>query len=224
MVDQLIINKSTELLYPGMEAFDNYPGLRPVFQLAQICESEAVHSQHVTFLALRVFDQLQELHHLGIQERSWLCAAGLLHDIGWIEGWHSHHKTSLRIILETPMLPFRSKERLIVGSIARYHRKGLPKRSHDNFAALGKKEQSIVLKLAAFLRLANSLDVEHRSLVKDLNCVVTDGQITIYCVAEQPAEDELLVASERADLLSKVFHRKIYLQTAQPDTRSPVIG
>ena len=212
MEDQQAHNEFPDLLYPGMEAFDGDPGLRPVFQLAQICESETGHSKHVTFLALRLFDQLQELHHLGDQERSWLCAAGLLHDIGWVEGWRGHHKTSLRIILETPMLPFSSKERLIVGSIARYHRKGLPKRSHDNLAALGKKEQSSVLMLAAFLRLANNLDLDHRSLVKNLNCMLSGAQITIFCEVEQPAEDELMAASEKADLLAKVFHKKINLQ------------
>ena len=172
--------------------------------------------KHVTFLALHLFDQLRELHHLGEKERSWLSAASLLHDIGWVEGWRGHHKTSLRIILETPMLPFSSKERLIVGSIARYHRKGLPRRSHDNLAALGKADQSIVLKLAAFLRLANSLDLDHRSLVRNVNCKVSEDQITVYCEVDQPAEDELMAAVERADLLAKVFHKKISLQMQPP--------
>ena len=123
------------------------PRLHPVMQLAQICEFEAGHSRHVTFLALRLFDELQPLHQLGPEERFWLQAGSLLHDIGWVEGWRSHHKTSMRIILSTPMLPFSNKERLIIGSIVRYHRKGLPKAKHDNYAALPPASQRVTSQL-----------------------------------------------------------------------------
>jgi alpha-galactosidase len=47
----------------------------------------------------RLFDELQPLHLLGAQERFWLNAGALLHDIGWIEGQKGHHKTALRTIL-----------------------------------------------------------------------------------------------------------------------------
>jgi len=201
-----------QTLNPPFIDFGEEPRLRPVIQLAQICEFEVGHSQHVTFLALRLFDQLQELHHLGTKERFWLKAGGLLHDIGWVEGWHSHHKTSMRIILETPMLPFSSKERLIVGSIARYHRKGLPKPRHDNFAALASGEKVIVSQLAAFLRLADGLDFNHRGLVIDLTCQLSEDRITILCDIEHPAEDEMAAATEKMDLLKKVFKKKIDIQ------------
>jgi len=198
--------------YSSLSDFEDEPRLRPVIQLAQICEFEVNHSQHVTFLALRLFDQLQELHHMGAKERFWLTAGGLLHDIGWVEGWRSHHKRSMRIILETPMLPFTSKERLIVGSIARYHRKGLPKPKHDNFAALGTGEKVVVSQLAAFLRLADGLDRNHCNLVKDLTSQVSDDRITILCDIENPAEDEIAAGLGKKDLLQKVFKKKIDIQ------------
>ena len=89
--------------------------LTAVIQLAQTCDYDSSHTSQVTRLALRLFDQLQPLHNLGTQERDRLHYAGLLHDIGWIEGWREHHKVALRIILDTPMLPFSNKERLIIG-------------------------------------------------------------------------------------------------------------
>ncbi len=59
----------------------------------------------MTDLALAIFDQLQ-IFGLGPQERLWLQYGALLHDIGWIEGRQGHHKTSLRLILAEPSLPF----------------------------------------------------------------------------------------------------------------------
>ncbi len=192
------------------------PRLHPVLQLAQICEFEAGHSRHVTCLALRLFDELQPLHHLGSEERFWLQAASLLHDIGWVEGWRSHHKTSLRIILSTPMLPFTNKERLIVGSIARYHRKGLPKEKHDNYAALPPATQKVTSQLAAFLRLADGLDRSHCGLVNDLSCRISDDRITIACKVQPPAEDELAAAIAKSDLLRKVYKKKVDITWSLP--------
>jgi exopolyphosphatase/pppGpp-phosphohydrolase len=192
------------------------PRLHPVMQLAQICDFESGHGRHVTFLALRLFDQLQPLHQLGAEERFWLQAASLLHDIGWVEGWRSHHKTTLRIILSTPMLPFSSKERLIIGSIARYHRKGLPKATHDNYAALPPATQKVTSILASFLRLADGLDQNHRGLVSDLTCRIADDKITVLCTVTEPADDELAAAAEKSDLLHKVYKKKIAIVRSQP--------
>ncbi|TLN24103.1 HD domain-containing protein, partial [bacterium] len=72
-------------------------------RLAQMMEYEADHTHQVTRLALRLFDETVELHKLGELERFWLQCAGLLHDIGWVEGWKGHHKTSLRIIQTTQL-------------------------------------------------------------------------------------------------------------------------
>jgi exopolyphosphatase/guanosine-5'-triphosphate,3'-diphosphate pyrophosphatase len=192
------------------------PRLHPVLQLAQICEFEAGHSRHVTFLALRLFDELQPLHQLGPEERFWLQAGSLLHDIGWVEGWRSHHKTSMRIILSTPMLPFSNKERLIIGSIARYHRKGLPKAKNDNYAALPPATQRLTSQLSAFLRLADGLDRSHCSLVSDLTCRISDDKITILCKVTLPAEDELASAREKSDLLRKVYKKKVDIEGSLP--------
>lgn len=187
------------------------PRIRPVTQLAELCDYEATHTQQVTRLALRLFDELQFLHQMGAKERFWLQAGSLLHDIGWIEGGRSHQKTSMRIILTTPMLPFSNKERLIIGSIARYHRKSLPKLKHDNYAALTPDERRQTAVLASFLRLANGLDSDHSGLIQDLKCQVTNDEIMITALAQQSPEPLLLIAALKCDLLKKVFNRKIEL-------------
>ncbi len=179
-------------------------------QLAQIMEYEADHTHQVTRLALRLFDETIELHRLGEVERFWLQCAGLLHDIGWVEGWKGHHKTSLRIIQTTQLLPFDSKERLIIGSIARYHRKALPSTDHDHFAALEPAEQEKVKMLSALLRVADGLDASHQGRVRDLLVQVTKKRILVRCAIKTlTAIEEEAGATNKGDLMEKVFHRVV---------------
>jgi exopolyphosphatase/pppGpp-phosphohydrolase len=188
------------------------PRLEPVLRLAEMCRYQPNHSHHVTHLALRIFDALQLVHRLDNEARFWLEAAAILHDIGWIEGWHAHHKTTLRIILTTPILPFNGKERLLIGSIARYHCKALPKATHDHFAALHPNEQEVVMTLAAMLRLADGLDCSHRGLIKDIDCELTLDEFILTCKVRSPAHDDRLGAMEKADLFEKVFKRKVIIR------------
>jgi putative phosphoesterase len=183
--------------------------LEAVLQLAESCHYAADHTHQVTRLALQLFDELQSLHRLGAEERLWLQYAALLHDIGWIEGQQAHHKTSLRIILTAPGLPFDTRERHIVGSIARYHRKALPDEKHDHFAALEPADRQKVRMLAGLLRVADGLDCTHQSGVTSLACQVTPKRIEVRCATRQPAEEERQEALDKGDLLEQVFERKL---------------
>ncbi len=183
-----------------------------ILKLAVTCGYEAEHTHHVTYLAERMFDDLQELHKLGPQERYLLTCASLLHDIGWMEGRRGHHKTALRIILETPMLPFDQKQRLIIGSIARYHRGPMPKHKHDHYAALEPEEQHLIEMLAAILRVADGLDRTHRGLVQDIRCTFSHKKIVVHCSLTAPFPDEEAATKAKSNLLKKVFDRKLVLK------------
>ena len=117
----------------------NLPALEAVLALARKCNYEREHTHQVEKLALQLFDQLVELHHLGGQERFMLRCGALLHDIGWIEGKQGHHKTALRIIMENAALPFDFRDKSIIALLARYHRKALPKEQHTISATLTPK-------------------------------------------------------------------------------------
>ena len=194
------------------EPSDNSAILAAVIELAKTCESEYEHVNHVARLTLRLFDDLQSIHHLDKNDRFLLQSAAILHDIGWVEGWRNHHKTSLRIILETQLLPFNHHDRLVIGSIARYHRKALPNLSHDHFAALNPEDRKKVQIQAAFLRLADGLDRTHRGKIKDLVCKMKKDKILISCASAFPSTEELEGGMEKSDLLSLVFDREIKLK------------
>jgi exopolyphosphatase/pppGpp-phosphohydrolase len=195
---------------PGVEPHDD-PVLNAVVDLAKTCESEYEHVTHVSYLALRLFDDMKPMHGLGDDDRFLLQSASILHDIGWVEGWRSHHKAALRIILETPLLPFSNHDRLIIGSIARYHRKALPMMAHDHFAALSFEDRKKVQILAGFLRLADGLDRTHGRKIRDVKCRIKKNRILIDCASSFSAQEELDGGTEKADLLSLVFDKEVII-------------
>jgi exopolyphosphatase/guanosine-5'-triphosphate,3'-diphosphate pyrophosphatase len=180
-----------------------------VLNLAETCGFEASHTFQVTRLALMIFDQLTSLHRLGVSEKFWLEAAAILHDIGWVDGWRGHHKSSLRIILQTPMLPFTNRERLAIGSIARYHRKSLPDDRHDHYNALSFHDRQVVKILSAMLRVADGLDTTHQSLVKNVSVKVTTRKIDIICLVALPITEEPKMTLKKADLMELVFNKRV---------------
>ena len=186
-------------------------GLQAVLQLAKGCDYEVAHTHQVTRLALQMFDQLGSLHGLNEKSRFWLQCGALLHDIGWMQGRKGHHKASLQIILDTDILLFNQQERLIVGSIARYHRKALPKEKHQHFAALSASDQRRVSALSAILRVADGLDNTHRSVVQDLVCHTPPDLVIVECHVDQTAEAERAAALKKGNLLERAFGRRLVI-------------
>jgi putative phosphoesterase len=169
------------------------------------------HFLQVTRLALRFFDNLAKLHKLGERERCWLECAGILHDIGLSKAQEGHHKESAKLILNDKRMPFTSKERRIIASIARYHRKGLPKRNHHILNGMGQENIRKVKILASLLRVADSLDYSHQSIVKDLKIKTAAKRIIVECFSEKQSLPEEKAFNKKKDMFEKVFTRKLVL-------------
>jgi exopolyphosphatase/pppGpp-phosphohydrolase len=190
--------------------------IKQIIRLAEACQIDQDHAKQVSWCALRIFDDLQLLHNLNSRERFWLMGSAFLHDIGLHEGVRGHHKTALRIILNTPILKWTNKEKMIVGSVVRYHRKALPDLKHDHFAALDRKERRTVQILAACLRISDGLDFSHQAVIKDIECKVTPKKIKIFCKVEKVPEEEENSAYEKGDLMKLVFDRPIKIEWLLP--------
>jgi exopolyphosphatase/pppGpp-phosphohydrolase len=194
---------------------DAAPALNAVLSLAESCGYERAHTHQVKRCALRLFDELAPLHQMGATERFWLECAAILHDIGKVGGSRKHHKTALRIILESPRLPFDSDTRRVIGCIARYHTKAVPSKRHFHFAALDVIQSRLVMRLASMLRAADALDRGHRMLVDDLCCHITHRQIVIQLMlhGDSGAQAALLKRAERkGHLMQGVFNRKLVFE------------
>ena len=159
----------------------------------------------MTGLALDLFDACVSLHSLGPAERELLEYAGLLHDIGYHISRSSHHKHALYLIKNADLRGFQPEEIDVMAHVARYHRGGLPKEKHLGFQALPKPTRRTVLKLAAFLRLAEGLDRSHFQNVQHL--AVDLGKKTLTLRLETTSDPQLDIwgARHHADLFELVY-------------------
>lgn len=180
-------------------------------KISQAYWQDTKHYKQVAKLALALFDQLDSLHQLGKRERCWLECAAILHDVGLSRGRGSHHKNSAMLILNDTRLPFASQERRIIASIARYHRKNLPKKSHYNLAALDRSTFQKINLLSGLLRVADGLDYTHQSIVKHLSVKVGTKKITAECVRDTLSTLEEQAFNKKKDLFEKVFRKKLVL-------------
>ena len=174
------------------------------------------HYSQVGKLALSLFDGLVEEHNLGMRERCWLECAAILHDIGLVKSRSSHHKRSAKLILNETKLPFTSKERRIIASVARYHRKALPEPDDYNFSTLDRIIVQKVMVLSSLLRIADGLDYTHQAIAETLNVKVSTKRITVECFSKTRSPFEEQAFNKKKDLFEKVFAKKMVLVWKQP--------
>lgn len=171
---------------------------------------DLTHSRQVARLAVDLFDASKQLHHLGDRERTLLETAALLHDIGWCEGQVRHHKRAFDLILQNPPDGLTPRELLITANTARYHRRALPKTSHTGFARLAPADRETVKRLAALLRVADGLDVTHRSAIRVLGCRLEgDDRAVIDIESRGDCSMEIEAASKKSDLFKETYRRKV---------------
>lgn len=189
------------------------PGGRPLARarrLAERCDCDLEHADHVADLALSLFDQLHEAHQLGRDDRALLHVAAVVHDIGRVDGSKGHHKRSADRIMAADELPDDPRWRRIVAATARYHRKALPKTRHKHFGNLSPADRDRVRWLAGCLRLADGLGKGSEPLVTRVECTLSPHTLLLDCFAEDPAEaTSRLGGLRKRDLLSQALARPI---------------
>lgn len=163
------------------------------------------HSKHVARLALSLFEQLRPLHGLDDDNRRILIAAALLHDMGQFVSFKGHHKHSLYLISNSELPGFSQREMLMVGNIARYHRKAHPAPHHHYFTVLPESDRERVTRLAAILRLADALDREHRQQIKGVTARVENDELALWVDGTAGALLEGLSLRRKSNLFTKVF-------------------
>jgi exopolyphosphatase/guanosine-5'-triphosphate,3'-diphosphate pyrophosphatase len=183
--------------------------LKAAKEFAHSCDDDVPHSSQVSRLSLYLFDELHELHGLGNEARFFLELAGLLHDVGYCESAKSHHKHSLRLIREADGLPFSERERLLIGSIARYHRKALPKKSHDHYMSLDRKDRRTVRYCGAIIRIADSCDISHSSSVQEIEAEIAETGINLVLVMEMEDPWIKQQIDKKKNMFEKVFKKKL---------------
>ncbi|MBS0158330.1 MAG: Ppx/GppA family phosphatase [Nitrospira sp.] len=185
---------------------------RNILALAHRCHVSETHALHVAGLALRLFDQTAPLHGFGPREREWLECAAILHDIGYHINSRQHHKHAYYLIKNSDLSGFTAEEIDLVANVARYHRRSVPSRKHDEFQVLSASTQRVINVLAALLRIADGLDRSQFSVVQNVD-VKLGKSVVITVQASGDAELEMWAARGRSDLFEKVFKRPVQFVT-----------
>jgi len=136
-----------------------------VLGFAESCHFDRNHALQVAQLSMEIFKALSRAYTLGEKERRILEAAAILHDVGYFINYSSHHKHSCHLIRHADLFGFTPRERELIATIARYHRKSLPKKKHEEFMRLSVADRQLVSRLGGILRLADGLDRSRTGLV-----------------------------------------------------------
>lgn len=214
---------------PELDPFHRLGDLRRsgVMHVANSYHEDLGHAEHITDLALELFDGLTRLHLLNGEDRELFEAASLLHNVGIFVSHSAHHHHSYYLIRNSEHLTgFTEREIEIIAQVARYHRKSAPKLKHAGFASLHTVDQDKVRWMAAMLRVAIGLDRSNRQVVTRVRIVEGvdganneadgNGGVLRLVVRVPPDVDtsvELFTARARCALLATMTGREIAIES-----------
>ena len=205
---------------------EQYPDVRrrSVIELAERCNYSEPHARQVVRMALALFDQTSTIHGLGAREREWLEYAAILHDIGVHISYSRHHKHSCYLIMNGDLRGFEPQEIEVMALVARYHRRGLPKRSHGGYGDLSGTRRRTVRTLAAMLRVAEGLDRSHAQSVAAVAVAAGAHDCLLKLTPAGDIELELWAAQRNAGPLESVLGRIVRCEVDAKRRRQPGRG
>jgi exopolyphosphatase/guanosine-5'-triphosphate,3'-diphosphate pyrophosphatase len=198
---------------------DRYPDVRrrSVMELGERCGYWSEHAQQVARLALSIFDQTRSVHGLTDREREWLEYAALLHDIGVHISYDRHHRHSYYLIKNGDLRGFEPQEIDVMALVARYHRQGTPKKSHEGYGDLGSTLRGTVRVLSAIVRLAEGLDRSHAQALSGVDMFPRGDDYLVRLRTSGDAELELWAAHRHVAPLERELELPIRFEVAGAD-------
>lgn len=184
-----------------------------VVYLGELTNFDRTHAFQVMRIADKIFDFVKNKFDFTDDDREYLEAAALLHDIGYHISHTDHHKHSYYLIRHAEMLGFNDKEIEIIANTARYHRKSHPKIKHENFNKLDSQSKILVKRLSGILRIADALDRSHKSIVNEIDINLKDKvfEITLKSCNADPSL-ELWGVNVRKGLFEESFGYKVKIK------------
>lgn len=183
-----------------------------VLNMARIYRYHKAHANHVHYLASRLFTQLASLHAYNLSDREILEVAALLHDLGTVINYEEHHKHSQMLILNNGLPGYSPREVALIALLTRYHRRGNP--TIDGFeSVLNHRDDELLLRLTALLRLAEYLERGRTGAVEDVTARWDDDTLHLSLIAEAYPAVELWDAERNAiPLMEDAFNRSVRLE------------
>jgi exopolyphosphatase/guanosine-5'-triphosphate,3'-diphosphate pyrophosphatase len=189
-------------------------------------DHDTTHGEHVRQLARALFHQLRDVHGVPDDKGVLLEVGALLHDIGEVVNVQGHHKHSEYMIRWARLPGLDDHAREMVALMARTHRKdGARAKQIINESPLPKDLRKQCCKLSALLRIADSLDTQHRSRVEQVVATrMGDAIVLDLVVRDGPSRDDTQLL-RKADLFREELGLDLRVTVARPvDTSAGASG
>jgi len=175
---------------------------------------DLVHAEHVARLSRQLFRALQSEHGMDLRGETILYTAALLHEVGLFISQTAYHKHSYYLISHGELFGLNALDHQLVALVARYHRRAVPKPTHDAYARLSRENRVILLRLAGLLRLAKALDHSRSQRVRSVECTVERERLVIH--ADAGAGDlslEQMILRRESVMFKDVFGLSVLLRS-----------
>jgi len=184
-----------------------------VRDLAEVYGYDRPHCEHVARLALAIFDGLARLgvHDGDPREREWLASAALLHDVGTLVDYNDHHKHGHYLVLNAGLPGFRHRELVIIAQLVRAHRKRIQSAGPLG-AILKPRDEERILRLAAFLRIAEQLEVGRARAVTGIECARDGDLVTLWLTADGDIDVAMWSARQEAGVFTRATGQRLAIE------------
>jgi CHAD domain-containing protein len=178
---------------------------------ASVLEPDFKHSNHVSKLALQLYDALparaQPSDVNASDQRAILQVAALLHDVGRSKREKKSHKATYKLVDRlTPPLGWGAKELHLAAVVSRYHKGALPSAGHATLHGLTPAERESVFRLAGILRLADAFDANRDGRIQRVRVEKSNVFLTISALGYSP-RDQLAEGIAAARHLLEMAYR-----------------
>ena len=170
------------------------------------------HADFVKKYALQFFDELRPIHRLSNHYRLLLEVATKVDDIGNFINQQGHYRHSAYILEANPMIGLSDEDNLIIAEVARYHSTESPTINQSHYRHLDEDIQMPVAKLAAILRLVDSLDDSRQQKISRIQLKLKNGRLIIKATSSDDLVLESWSFSQKSQLFGDVFGIKPVLK------------
>jgi len=101
---------------------------------------------------------------------------------------------------------------MLVALTARYHRRSSPKIVHQEYAALDSEGRLAVAKMAAILRVADSLDRSHSQRISSIECRDEKDRLVISIPNVEDLTLEQLGIQNKCSMFEEVYGMSVTLE------------
>ncbi|AHM56713.1 Ppx/GppA phosphatase [Peptoclostridium acidaminophilum DSM 3953] len=174
---------------------------------------ERRHSEYVERMAVSIFNQTKKLHRLKKEHRLYLQVAALLHDVGKAISHENHSLFSYDIIKAQNIIGFSNRETEIIANVAMSHGEEDYCTREWRIANLGFEDQVVVAKLAAILKIADSLDKSHLQKIDEIKIACKNDTVIFKVKSKRDTFLEKWMLAKKCGLFEEVMGTKVMIKT-----------